>query len=98
MKYLIFSIIVFCAISCTGPNVKVQRYTEAERDSLLERVPLLEAYVGAQSEQIDSLKSIIEKQGQGLIYLDSIVQERKFKRDRWGKAGAFIGGVIKAVK
>lgn len=93
MKYLIFSIIVL-----TGCNEARIKHLETQDSLRGVRTELLEAYVGAQSEQIDSLKSVIEKQGQGLIYLDSIVQERKFKRDRWGKAGAFIGGVIKAVR
>ena len=93
MKYLIFSIIVL-----TGCHEARIKQLEKQDSLKTERQFLLEAYVGAQSERIDSLESVVYAQGQGLVYLDSIVQERKFKRDRWGKAGAFIGGVIKAVK
>lgn len=58
MKYLIFSIIVFCAISCTGPNVKVQRYAEAERDSLLAVVESLSVQIGSMQEQMDANDSL----------------------------------------
>lgn len=83
-------------VSCSGPTVHVG---QQNKDSLMvARIQELEYHTQVLEEKLRQKDTTEMIMWARIVELDSMVQERKFKRDRWGKAGAFIGGVIKAVK
>jgi hypothetical protein len=84
----------FILFGCTGPTIRVQKYTLEQVDSMHnDRIIALENRVLA----IDSLEAQNKALIQAVVYLDSVNTARSSKADRAERRGRFFGGLIKTL-
>jgi len=96
MKTYIF--FLFLVLFSCGPdepnNVDLQLQIQISDSIHRQSISLLEQKIMDGDRKRDSLETVVMHMKDKTAVLDSLVQRRAFKRDFWGKAGAFGKGLL----